>query len=92
MRFLATSRERLDVPGEFVFPVPPLGLPRTGRSAAVAASEAGRLLVARARAASPAFTLTAGNSAAIARCASGWTACRLAVELAAARCPALGSR
>src|ERR1700751_3155639 len=25
--FLATSRERLDVPGELVFPVPPLGLP-----------------------------------------------------------------
>ena len=27
VRFLATSRERLDVPGELVFPVPPLGLP-----------------------------------------------------------------
>ena len=33
VRILATSRERLDVPGELVFPVPPLGLPRTGRSA-----------------------------------------------------------
>ena len=27
VRILTTSRERLDVPGEFVFPVPPLGLP-----------------------------------------------------------------
>jgi predicted ATPase len=27
---LATSRERLDVPGEFVFPVPPLELPEDG--------------------------------------------------------------
>ena len=26
VRILTTSRERLDVPGEFVFPVPPLGL------------------------------------------------------------------
>jgi predicted ATPase len=59
VRILATSRERLDVPGEFVFPVPPLGLPEDGSVRAVAASEAGRLLVARARAACPAFTLTA---------------------------------
>ena len=66
VRILATSRERLDVPGEFVFPVPPLSLPEDGSVRAVAASEAGSLLVARARAASPTFTLTAGNSAAIA--------------------------
>ena len=37
VRFLATSRERLDVPGELVFPVPPLGLPADGSAAAVAA-------------------------------------------------------
>ena len=30
VRIMATSRERLDVPGEFVFPVPPLGLPEDG--------------------------------------------------------------
>ena len=30
VRILATSRERLDVPGESVFPVPPLGLPEDG--------------------------------------------------------------
>ena len=38
MRILATSRERLDVPGEFVFPVPPLGLPEDGSVRAVAGS------------------------------------------------------
>ena len=66
VRILATSRERLDVPGEFVFPVPPLGLPGDGSVRAVAASEACRLFVARAREASPAFALTAGNSASVA--------------------------
>ena len=40
VRILTTSRERLDVPGEFVFPVPPLGLPEDGSPGAVAASEA----------------------------------------------------
>jgi predicted ATPase/DNA-binding CsgD family transcriptional regulator len=90
VRILATSRERLDVPGELVFPVPPLGLPGDGSVRAVAASEAGRLLVARARAASPEFTLTAGNSAALAEVCSRLDGMPLAIELAAARCPALG--
>ena len=67
VRFLATSRERLDVPGELVFPVPPLGLPADGSAAAVAASEAGLLFAARAGAASPAFELSAHNSAAVAQ-------------------------
>ena len=41
VRIVTTSRERLDVPGEYVFPVPPLGLPEDGTAGAVAASEAG---------------------------------------------------
>ena len=90
VRVMATSRERLDVPGEFVFPVPPLGLPEDGSVRAVAASEAGSLFVARARAASPAFALTAGNAAAIADVCSRLDGMPLAIELAAARCPALG--
>ena len=44
----------------------------------------------RARAASPAFTLTAGNSAAITEMCSRLDGMPLALELAAARCPALG--
>ena len=90
VRVLTTSRERLDVPGESVFPVPPLGLPEDGSVRAVAASEAGRLFVARARAASPAFELTEGNAAAIAEVCSRLDGMPLAIELAAARCPALG--
>jgi predicted ATPase/DNA-binding CsgD family transcriptional regulator len=90
VRILATSRERLDVPGESVFPVPPLGLPQDGSAGAVAVSEAGRLFVTRARAASPAFALTADNSAAVAEVCSRLDGMPLAIELAAARCPALG--
>jgi predicted ATPase/DNA-binding CsgD family transcriptional regulator len=90
VRVMATSRERLDVPGEFVFPVPPLELPEDGSVGSVAASEAGSLFVARARAASSAFALTAGDSAAIADVCSRLDGMPLAIELAAARCPALG--
>jgi predicted ATPase len=90
VRFLATSRERLDVPGELVFPVPPLGLPADDSVAAVAASEAGLLFAARAGAASPAFELSAHNSAAVAQVCARLDGIPLAIELAAARCPALG--
>ena len=90
VRFLATSRERLDVPGELVFPVPPLGLPADGSAAAVAASKAGLLFAARAGAASPAFELSARNSAAVAQVCARLDGIPLAIELAAARCPALG--
>jgi predicted ATPase/DNA-binding CsgD family transcriptional regulator len=90
VRVVTTSRERLDVPGEFVFPVPPLGLPEDGSVRAVAASEAGRLFAERARAADPAFELTDGNAAAIAEVCVRLDGMPLAIELAAARCPALG--
>jgi predicted ATPase/DNA-binding CsgD family transcriptional regulator len=90
VRFLATSRERLDVPGELVFPVPPLGLPTDGSAAAVAGSEAGALFAARAGAASPAFELSARNAAAVAQVCARLDGIPLAIELAAARCPALG--
>jgi predicted ATPase/DNA-binding CsgD family transcriptional regulator len=90
VRIMTTSRERLDVPGEFVFPVPPLELPEDGSAGAVAASEAGTLFVTRARAASPGFTLTTCNAAAIAEVCSRLDGMPLAIELAGARCPALG--
>ena len=90
VRILATGRERLDVPGESVFPVPPLGLPEDGSAGAVAASEAGTLFVTRARAASPGFALVAGNSVAVAEVCARLDDMPLAIELAAARCPALG--
>jgi len=91
VRFLATSRERLDVPGELVFPVPPLGLPADRSAAAVAASEAGMLFAARAAAASPAFELSVHNAVAVAQVCARLDGMPLAIELAAARCPALGA-
>jgi predicted ATPase/DNA-binding CsgD family transcriptional regulator len=91
VRIITTSRERLDVPGEFVFPVPPLELPEDGSAHAIAASEAGSLFITRARAASAAFALTEGNSAAIAEVCSRLDGMPLAIELAAARCPTLGA-
>jgi predicted ATPase len=90
VRILATSRERLDVPGELVFPVPPLGLPADGSPGAVAASEVGLLFATRARAADPAFEVTTRNLAAIAELCARLDGMPLAIELAEARCPALG--
>jgi predicted ATPase/DNA-binding CsgD family transcriptional regulator len=90
VRILTTSRERLDVPGEFVFPVPPLGLPEDGSAGTVAASEAGLLFATRACAVNPAFEVTAHNSAAIAELCTRLDGMPLAIELAAARSPALG--
>jgi predicted ATPase/DNA-binding CsgD family transcriptional regulator len=89
VRIITTSRERLDVPGEYVFPVPPLELPQGGSAGAVAASEAGSLFITRARAASPEFALTDGNAAAIAEVCARLDGMPLAIELAAARCRAL---
>ena len=77
VRFLATSGERLDVLGELAFPVPS---PRP---------KAGLLFAARATAASPAFELSAHNSAAVAQLCAGLDGIPLAIELAVARCSAL---
>jgi predicted ATPase/DNA-binding CsgD family transcriptional regulator len=90
VRILATSRERLDVPGESVLPVPPLELPEDGSAGAVAGSEAGCLFVTRARAVSPGFMLDAGSATAITQICSRLDGMPLAIELAAARTAALG--
>jgi hypothetical protein len=77
VRFLATDRERLDVPGELVFPVPPLGLSAGGSAAAVAASEVG-LLFAQQRPGPvrpvPASSCRRSTRARSRRCAPGWMA------------------
>src|SRR5256885_13987075 len=54
---LATSREALGVAGERAWLVAPLSLPAADAAAAVLASQAGRPLVERARAAPPAVAL-----------------------------------
>src|SRR3954464_11327239 len=60
VRVLVTSREPLDLPGEVVVSLTPLGVPDTGDASAVAvaSSDAGRLFVDRASAVAGAFALT----------------------------------
>jgi non-specific serine/threonine protein kinase len=87
LRVLATSRERLDIPGESTYRVPSLALPdeeeRTvGR---LAGFEAVRLFVERARLVEPGFALTEGNAPAVAELCRRLDGLPLALELAAAR-------
>ena len=89
LTILATSRERLRLQGESVYPVPPLGLPQDGRSdhdtSAIAGSEAVRLFVERAQAIEPRFSLTAHTAPVVAEVCRRLDGLPLAIELAAAR-------
>jgi DNA-binding CsgD family transcriptional regulator len=78
IRVLATSRERLGLPGEQVVPISPLPL----------ASDAEALFVDRARAADPGF---AAAPAVVAGVCARLDGMPLAIELAAARAAALGA-
>jgi predicted ATPase len=75
---LATSRERLGVPGEYVIPISALPL----------ASDAEALFADRALAADPGF---AADPAIVASICSRLDGMPLAIELAAARCASLGA-
>src|SRR5438270_571099 len=85
LRVLATSRERLDISGEVVWPVPPLELPALRDDAydLGQAPEAVRLFVERACQALPDFALGEHNSAAIAEICRRLDGLPLAIELAA---------
>jgi len=87
LRILCTSRERLDLAGEVVFPVPGLSVPSSGDRVAevVGASAAVRLFVDRAGAAQPQFRLTDENAPAVAEIARRLDGLPLSIELAAAR-------
>jgi predicted ATPase len=88
LKLLATSREPLRVPGETNFMVPSLSVPDPGRPLSaeeLADYEAVRLFVERARAVDSGFTLTEGNSSAVARLCDRLNGIPLAIELAAAR-------
>ena len=87
---LATSREALGIDGERLVPVPPLGVP--GASAdlgAITDAEAVRLFADRAAAVKPGFQVTAENAAAVAAVVRRLDGIALAIELAAARVPAM---
>jgi len=87
---LATSREGLGIDGEHLVPVPPLGVPGTDAGlAAVTQAEAVRLFADRAAAVKPGFAVTAENAAAVAAVVRRLDGMALAVELAAARVPAM---
>ncbi|MER7502176.1 BTAD domain-containing putative transcriptional regulator [Nonomuraea pusilla] len=90
LRVLATSREPLAVEGEVLWSVPPLGLPGGTDLAVMARSDAVRLFVARAAAASRRFALDAANAQAVAQICARLDGIPLALELAATRVRALG--
>ncbi len=92
VRLLATSRERLRVPGEVTWRVTSLRSPDPQATVAPADLldySAAQLFVDRATAAQPDFTLTSGNVADVARICARLEGLPLAVELAAARVPVL---
>jgi non-specific serine/threonine protein kinase len=88
LRILATSREALGIAGEIAWRVPSLSLPDPERPLSVeclAEYEAIRLLVERASAVLPTFTLSDQNAAAVGQVARQLDGIPLALELAAAR-------
>jgi predicted ATPase/DNA-binding SARP family transcriptional activator len=87
---LATSREVLHLPGERVWEVSPLAVPRAGASAAeVVDAPAGALLCERAQAVEPSFAVAESNAATLAELCRRLDGIPLAIELAAARIRAL---
>ncbi len=92
LRILATSREALNIQGEIAWRVPSLSLPARREIPSLqrlAQFEAVRLFVERAAAAKPTFALTPENAAPVAAVVQHLDGIPLAIELAAARVPAL---
>jgi predicted ATPase len=87
---LATSREGLGIEGERILMVPSLAAPDVGADLeAVADADAVRLFMDRAQAVKADFFLTAENAMAVGRLCRRLDGIPLAIELAAARVPAL---
>ncbi|HEX8508201.1 MAG TPA: LuxR C-terminal-related transcriptional regulator [Propionibacteriaceae bacterium] len=88
VRVMTTTREPLQVPGEHVVPVPPLGLPPAGGGEPLSQlrqNEAVLLFTERAVAASGSFELTSSNQAAVVGLCRRLDGLPLAIELAAVR-------
>lgn len=84
VRVLATSREALNLPGEAVWPVPPLSLPTLATAAQDARRYEGvRLFAERARAVSPLFAVDDKNVPAVVAICRRLDGIPLALELAA---------
>ncbi len=95
LALLVTSREILRIYGEYDFPVEPLAFPRGNTMpplAELVLYPAVALFVARARAATPSFELTAENAAAVVELCARLDGLPLALELAAARARMLSPR
>jgi predicted ATPase/class 3 adenylate cyclase len=87
---LATSREGLGIEGERLVPVPPLAVPGVDADLeTIIGADAVRLFAERAAAVKPGFEVTAGNAAAVAAVVRRLDGVALAIELAAARVPAM---
>ena len=92
VRVLATSRERLNITGEQVFPVPSLATPDPTAMPPfenLIQMEAVRLFQDRAAAAQPSFSITPENASSVAQVCWRLDGIPLAIELAAARVPLL---
>ncbi len=84
---LATSRERLNIPGERVHLLAPLSFPESGSTemSKIKEAEAVQLFVDRATSILPTFVLDENNAQAVAHICSRLDGIPLAIELAAAR-------
>jgi predicted ATPase/DNA-binding CsgD family transcriptional regulator len=88
VKVLVTSRIVLRLTGEYEFSLPPLTTPdwqARGDLSSLAQNEAVSLLVQRARAVRPSFSLDTANAAAVAEICTRLDGLPLAIELAAAR-------
>jgi predicted ATPase/DNA-binding winged helix-turn-helix (wHTH) protein len=86
VKFLVTSRERLDLDGEHTLEIPPLSLtprPDSAQSEAVPSSEAVQLFVERAQAADAYFELDSENVSVVQQICDRLEGLPLAIELAA---------
>jgi predicted ATPase/DNA-binding SARP family transcriptional activator len=92
LRVLATSREPLRVAAERRFVVPPLTVPVDGNPADIEQTAASALFVERCRNHDATFTVTGDNAGAIASICRRLDGLPLAIELAAARTPLLGTK
>ena len=90
VRILATSREQIGLGGETQYRLAPLELPGSAEPGAVGQSSAAALFIERARQADPRFAVSPEHAALVARVVARLDGIPLAIELAAARVPALG--